>query len=178
MLLKSRAISVLILALWVTGCASVSLRQGRQHLAREEYPQALTALKNALGEDTDNPEIHRDLGIAYYETGELDQALVELTTAKQDLEKDSLVIFYLGLTYEKLGKYDKAIEEYSNYVRLARFRRMRRKIQERVDQLIRQQADQWAKDRMELEKEIKTESIPENTVAVTYFKPFGISKEL
>lgn len=173
-----RLISVFALALWIAGCASVSLRQGRWHLSREEYPQALEALKRALTGTPDNPEIHRDLGIVYYETGEFDQALEELTTAKQGLEKDGNVIFYLGLTCEQLGEYDRAIEEYSNYVRLARFRKMRRKIQQRVEQLTQQQARQWAKERMELEKDIDLASIPDNTIAVTYFKPIGISEEL
>ena len=173
-----KLISLFMLVLWMTGCASVSLRQGRWHLSREEYPQALEALKLALSEAPDNPEIHRDLGIVYYKTGEFEQALEELTAAKKGLEKDGNLIFYLGMTYEQLGEYDKAIEEYTNYVQLARFRKMRRKIQQRVEQLTQQQAHEWAKERIELESKIDLASIPDNTIAVTYFKPIGISEEL
>jgi len=171
-------ISILMLILWMAGCASVSLRQGRRHLDREEYPQALEVLTLAFSEDPDNYEIRRDLGIAYYGSGAFDKALVELATAKQGLEKDGKVMFYLGLTYENLKEYDKAIQEYSNYVQVARFRGIRRKIQRRIDQLSQKWARQWAEERMKLAADIDSASVQDNVIAVTDFKPFGMSKEL
>lgn len=178
MITTPRTIIIFILILFMFGCASASLRQGRSYLAKEKYPQALEALTNALNEDPDNPEIHRDLGIAYYKTDQYEQALDELEKAKQGLGKDDRLIFYIGLTYEKLKLYDKAIEEYANYTQLGRFSRIKRKIQQRVQWLIQQQAAQWAKSRMEVEKGIDPASIPDNTVAVTYFKPFSVPEEL
>jgi len=173
-----RKLGVFSLALLIIGCGPVSLRQGRRYLSKGEYAQALEALTDALNEDPTNPKIHRDLGIAYYKNGQYEQAIDELKKAKQRLKKDSHVVFYLGLTYEQLELYDEAIAEYANYTQLRRFSRMRRQIQQRIQWLIRQQADQWAKERMKMEKEIDVASIPDNTIAVTYFKPFQVSKDL
>jgi len=173
-----KLVSILALVLWSVGCASVSLRQGRGYLDRGKCPEALEALTRALGEDPDNPEIHRDLGIAHYGLGEFDKALEELEKAKQDLAKDGKVMFYLGLTYENLEEYNKAIEEYSNYVQVARFRGIRRKIQRRIDQLNQKWARQWAEERVELEADISSISVRDDVIAVTDFKPFGMSEEL
>lgn len=176
---SAEILSVFIIVLLVAGFFGPSkLRQGRKHLEREEYTRALEVLTDALNEDPDNPKIHRDLGIAYYKTGQYEQALVELNTAKEKREKDGEVIFYLGLTYERLEQYDKAIEEYSNYVKLGRFSGIKKKIQRRIQRLIQQQAVQWIQERMRIEEQIDPASIPDNTIGVTYFKPFSISKEL
>ena len=60
---RQMVIVVFVLASCIAGCASVSIRRGRWHLEREEYPQALAALKSALGEDPDNPvPAHADEG--------------------------------------------------------------------------------------------------------------------
>jgi tetratricopeptide (TPR) repeat protein len=171
-------LGILILALLVVGFGPSSLKQGRKHLEREEYTQALEVLTDALNEDPDNPKIHRDLGIAYYKTDQYEQALAELNKAKEELEKDGEVIFYLGLTYERLGQYDEAIEAYSNYVRIGRFKSIKQKIEKRIQWLIQQQAAQWIKERMEIEEKIEPASIPDNSVGVTYFKPFSVSEKL
>jgi len=178
MVRTARIISILLLALLVAGFGPSSHKQGRKHLENGDYTRALEALTNALNEFPDNPKIHRDMGIAYYKIEQYEQALAELDKAKQKLEKDGNVMLYLGLTYERLKKYDKAIEEYSNYNKLGRFSRIKPTIQKRIYQLIPRQAEQWAKERMDFEKQIDVASIPENTIAVTYFKPFSISEEL
>jgi tetratricopeptide (TPR) repeat protein len=173
-----KILSIIIVALLVVGFGPSSLRRGRKYLEKGEYTRALEALTDALNEDPDNPEIHRDLSIAYYNTGQYEQALDELNKAKEKREKDAQVMFYLGLTYERLEQYDKAIEEYSNYVKLGRFNSMKKEIQRRVEWLIRQQAAQWAEQRMKIEEQINPASIPDNTIGVTYFKPFSVSNEL
>lgn len=173
-----KLLSILIVALMVVGFGPSKLRQGRRYLEKGEYTRALEVLTDAINEDPDNPEIHRDLGIAYYNTKQYEQALNELNKAKEKREKDADVMFYLGLTYERLEKYDKAIEEYGNYVKLGRFNHMKQEIKRRVEWLIRQQAAQWANERMEIEGQINPATIPDNTIGVTYFKPFSVSKEL
>lgn len=173
-----KTLSILVLVLSVVGFGSSRSKQGRRHLERGEYAQALEALTDALNEDPDNPKIHRDLGLAYYRTRQYEQALLELNKAKEGLEKDGSVMFHLGLGYERLEQYDKAIEEYSNYVKLGRFSGIKKMIQRRIQWLIQQQAEQWAKERMEMEAQLDVASIPDNTIGVTYFKPFSISSEL
>ena len=175
----AKILSIPLLALLVMGWFGPSnYRQGKRHLERGEYVQALEALTNALNEDPDNAKIHRDLGTAYYRTEQYQQALTELDQAKEKLKKDGQVMFFLGMTHERLEQYDKAIEAYSNYSKLGRFSSLKREIQRRIQWLIQKQAAQWVKERMEMEKRINPASIPDNTIAVTYFKPFGVSEEL
>ena len=169
---------ILILVLLFVGFGPSKHRQGRKHLEREEYTKALAVLTDALNEEPENPEIHRDIGIAYYKTEQYEPALEELNKAKEKLDKDGQVMFFLGLTYERMEQYDKAIEEYSNYVKLGRFSGIKKKLEQRVQWLIQQQADQWIKERMKLEEQIDVASIPDNTVGVTYFKPFSVPAEL
>ena len=173
-----KALGILALALLLLGFGPSNLRQGRTYLERGQYARALEKLTDAVNEDPDNPGIHRDLGQAYYETGQYEQALEELNKAKSKLDKDGKLIFYLGMTYERLEQYDKAVAAYSDYVKLGRFSKIKKKIRRRIQWLIRQQTQKWAKERMKMEKTIDPASIPPNTIAVTYFKPFSISKEL
>ena len=175
----AKILSISLLVLSVVGWFGPSnYKQGKRHLERGEYVKALEALTNALNEDPDNAKIHRELGIAYYRTEQYQQALTELEQAKEKLEKDGKVMFYLGMTHERLEQYDKAIEAYSNYSKLGRFSSLKREIQRRIQWLIQKQAAQWVKGRMDMEKNINPASIPDNTIAVTYFKPFGVSAEL
>lgn len=170
-----KIISIFILSIFMIGCITTgSLRQGRKLLSEGAYDRATEVLINALVKEPDNPEIYRDLGIAYYKLGQYNQALDKLEKAKQGMAKDSRLIFYLGLVYEKLEKYDKAIEEYSNYTRLSPLSRFRRKIKERLPWLIRQEADRWARARLKDEGNLPVQDIPDTTVAVTYFKPLTV----
>jgi len=178
MLKAVKIISILVLAISIMAFGPSKHKQGRKHLENGDYTRALEALTDALNESPDKPEIHRDIGITYYKTRQYEQALSELDKAKQKLDKDGNVMFYLGLTYERLKQYDKAIEEYSNYVNLGRFDGIKETIQKRIYQLIPKQAEQWAKERMEFEQQIDAASIPDNSIAVTYFKPFSVSEEL
>ncbi|MBD3183740.1 tetratricopeptide repeat protein [Candidatus Poribacteria bacterium] len=175
---KLNLTGVLIVIIFLIGCTPKSLRQGNSYIENGEYPQALEVLTDALNNNPDNPKIHRSLGIAYYKTGQYEQALDEFEKAKQKLDDDGIIMFYSGLSFEQLAQYDRAIEEYSNYVRLGRFSSIRSKLRQRVQQLIPKQAAQWAKDRMKTEKEINPVDIPDNSIAVAYFKPLNISEEL
>lgn len=176
----AKILSIFIISLLAMGFifGPSNLKRGRKHLENGEYSQALAVLTDALNEDPDNPEIHRDLGIAYYRTKQYEQALMELNKAKEGLKKDGQVIFYLGMTYERIEQYDKAIEEYSNYVKLGRFSSIKKKIQQRAQWLVQKQMEQWAKNRMMIEQGIDPAEIPPNTIGITYFKPFSVSEEL
>jgi len=173
-----KTLSIIIAAFLTVGFGPSSLRQGRKYLEKGEYVRALEKLTDALNEDPENPEIHRDLGIAYYKTGQYEQALGELSTAKEKLKKDGQTIFHLGLTYERLEQYDKAIAEYGNYTKLGRFNNIKREMQQRALWLIEQQTIRWAKERMAIEEQITSGDIPANTVAVAYFMPISVSEKL
>lgn len=173
-----KTIIIVIIIIFTAGCSSTSLRQGRYYMAKEEYDNAIKSFKIALDNDPDNPRIQRDTGIAYYKAREYLKASSELEKAKKKLDEDGLLMFYLGLTYERLGQYEKAIQEYSGYTRLGPFNTIKKKLNQRIYLLSRQQASQWAIKRMLTEREINPAEIPNNTIAVTYFKPINVSEEL
>ena len=160
------------------GCGATRLNEGRDYLERKDYIRALEALTDALNTQPNNPQIHRDLGMAYYGARQYQQAQSELVKARESLPRDSRTIFYLGLTYERLEQYDKAVEAYSDYVNLSRFSVFRRAMQERVTFLTRLAANQWAQQRLQDERNIEVSAIPTNSLAVTYFQPFGVSEKL
>ena len=78
-----RTLGILIIALLVMGFGPSSYKQGRKYLKQEDYPKALEMLTDALNQDPENPKIHRDLGIAYYKSGQHEQAVDELNIAKE-----------------------------------------------------------------------------------------------
>ena len=90
---------ILILALLFLCFGPSKYKQGRNYLERGEYTQALAVLTDALNEEPENPEVHRDIGIAYYKTEQYEPALEELNKAKEKLDKDGQVMFYLGAAY-------------------------------------------------------------------------------
>jgi tetratricopeptide (TPR) repeat protein len=167
-----------ILAIFIVGCGVSNQELGRSYLSDNDYEKALEVLTKAVKDDPNNSKVHKELGITYYKLGQYDKALSELKIAKPKLSKDSNVMLYLGLTYERMEQYDNATKEYSGYAKMIHLRRMRKLIQQRSQALTQKQAEQWAKERIRIEGVIDAGVFPENSIAVTYFKPIGISEDI
>jgi tetratricopeptide (TPR) repeat protein len=171
-------IIIFISVIFIVGCGVSNQELGKSYLSDNNYKKALEVLTKAVKDDPNNPKAHKELGITYYKLGQYDKALDELKTAKSKLNKDSNVMLYLGLTYERMEQYDNAIKEYSGYAKMVHLRRMRKLIQQKAQALTQKQAEQWAKERIRIENVIDAGAFPENTVAVTYFKPIGVSENV
>ena len=126
----------------------------------------------------DDAKTLRERGITSYKEQQYDVALTNLKSAKSKKPSDGKTIFYLGLTYEAKEMFPQAIEEYKSYTELSRLSRMRKKIQDRVTWLTRQAIQQAARISLTQEVDLDVESIPQNTIAVMYFKNLGNNREL
>ncbi|RMI14523.1 MAG: tetratricopeptide repeat protein [Calditrichaeota bacterium] len=171
---------VLCLAGWavLAGCASGFYQQGKTHLEAEEYSEAVGAFLQALQEDPENSDAWRDLGIAYFRQGSLDKALRALEKAHALNSRDGRTVFYLGAVYEVQEDYDRAIEYYRQYIHLGRFSSMRKTLEARLELLTRKKIEAEIRAALAQEQYLNPDSIPENSLAVLYFRNLGENRDL
>jgi len=115
-----KILGTLTAILFLTNCATVSkkneeraqmqMQLGIGYLQSQKYPEALTAIQEALKLNNQDYQIHNNLGLAYYGLSKWQKAKYHFEVAIQ-LKKD----FPQGLnnlcsTYNQLGEYEKAIE--------------------------------------------------------------------
>jgi len=161
---------ILITILFLAGCAATRYDEGLSQLDKKNYNAAIEAFEAALQEAPDNAKIKRDLGYAYYKLNQLDKATSMLEEAQKQMPNDGRTAFYLGLAYEAQNKYDEAIRAYRNYMATSKFSRIRRQIRDRIKILIEKRMTELARQALANEANIDVAEIPENTVAVMYFK--------
>jgi len=122
------------------GCASTHYSRGHKALAQAQYEQALTELRSAIVEDYRNTDAIRDIGIALHHKGKsaIAQKFIRLSLSRNP--RDFLSQYYLGLTWEALGQYQKAIESYRHYTEISPFNKLRRVVEDRMLVLLQKQA--------------------------------------
>src|SRR5712691_863331 len=87
------------------------LERGDRYFKQTQYREAILEYRNALRIEGTNPHATRQLGLAYYQTGELSQAFRYLLKA-QELEPDNLdVRLKLGTIYLLGGRSEEAASE-------------------------------------------------------------------
>jgi Flp pilus assembly protein TadD len=59
---------------------------------------------------------HRNLGVAFYKTGMLDEAMREFRRVAELRETDSSSHFYIGLALSRQGKWEEAVSAFSECV--------------------------------------------------------------
>jgi tetratricopeptide (TPR) repeat protein len=143
------------------------------------YSQAIAKFKQVLQTEPDNNETHRDLGIAYYKSNEMTNAITSLEKSFALKNDDGLTIFYLGLTYESLPDYDKALNYYKKYINLGFFSGdIQNIIEGRIQWIANKKIENEIKAALLKESKIKPDTIKNNTIAVLYFQNIGSNKEL
>lgn len=93
--------------------ADAYLQIGSAHLAKGNYPMALTNLLEAVRLDPTNPVGRNNLGLAYFVRGRYDLAEAQLKEAVSLNSNYTDARNNLGRTYTELKKFDKAIEQLS-----------------------------------------------------------------
>jgi tetratricopeptide (TPR) repeat protein len=158
-------------------CAGSLSDQGRSSLSEQNYEKAVILFKQAIQADEKNKDAWRGLGIAQYKLNQFTDAEVSLLKA-YNLVKDGETIFYLGLVYESLEEYDKAINYYKEYSTISVDNDIAQMIEGRITFISRKKMEQEVKFAIDNEDKISKEPVPENTVAVLYFQNLGDKKEL
>lgn len=163
---------------FIVGCAPSYYSQGKRSLEQEDYDAAIQAFEKALKENPDDVRTIRELGIVYYRKLDFDKAIPTLLKAFIQDSTDGRTLFYLGTAYEIIHEYSHAIDIYRRYVDVSHLEDIRGSIEARLVLLIRKQMEEEAKAVLAQEEAMDVASIPDNTVAVLYFKNMGTQQDL
>lgn len=169
---------VLLILFLTTGCSSYQYWEGKHLMESQKYKRAIPKFLIAESKAPDNPKIHRDLGITYYQVAKYQEALKKLLTAKQLNSRDGLTIFYLGQTYEALGQLDKALGEYTQSSKIRSLSRAGLMIKKRIREILLKKISNDVKKAVTQENNLALADIPENSLAVLYFKNINHWKRL
>ncbi|TET93595.1 MAG: tetratricopeptide repeat protein [Candidatus Zixiibacteriota bacterium] len=172
-----RAMIWLLLAVLVAGCSQSLYMQGRKYLDKGEYDPAIEAFYKEIAANPTSAEAWRELGVTYYEKGDLTKAEDALKQANQ-IQPDARIHLYLGLIYEKQEDLRKAINAYTTSLSLQPKGKMASMTRAHLDRLISKKLEADASAAVENESIIDTDTIPENTIAVANFDGSYLSPEL
>lgn len=92
---------------------------GYANYHKGDYPAAISALKEALASNPQNPQAYFLLGETYQALGRSDLAVVEYRQAIALNSEYSSAHYQLGLAYMKLGKKEKAAEAFREVLRIS-----------------------------------------------------------
>lgn len=167
---KSFQIGLVFIMAWLFSCASYTYWDGKALMNQKEYVSAIKKFLQAERESPTDYRIKREFGIALFELKNYDRAILKLKEAKKLKPDDGLTILYMGMSYESLKLLDEALAEYSQVSKLNRFSSARGRIQERIKQVMQQKISTEIRQAIENEQNLKVADIPENTIAILYFK--------
>ncbi len=103
-----RRASILIVAMAVLGAGDrlvIQEERGNRAYRDGRYAESIERYRSALAEDTEAPRLHYNLGTAYLEVGDLEDARAELEQAleAQDAELRFRAFYNLGNAHARLG---------------------------------------------------------------------------
>lgn len=172
------SISITSALLLFLGCASTHYSRGHKALEQAQYERALAELRSAIVEDYRNTDAIRDIGIALHHKGKsaIAQKFIRLSLSRNP--GDFLAQYYLGLTWEALGQYEKAMDSYRHYTEISPFNKLRRVVENRMLVLLQKQMADQTKAMLQMEQNIQVSAIPDQSVAVLYFVNSSGNQEL
>lgn len=167
-----------VLAVFSFSCSSYKYWEGKQLLDAQNYDSAIIKLLVAESRHPDDFRPKRDLGRAYFHKNDLNQALKKLLEARRLKQNDALTAFYLGQTYEALSQFDNALAEYTRCSRVKQFQSVTPALQERIHRLLRQKISAEIQTAVDAENMLDLAEVPENSMAVLYYKNINQWKQL
>ncbi len=176
MRIRSYALLALI-GLLAIGCSQSLYMQGRRHLQAERYNPAIDAFYQEIATNPTSARAWRELGVAYYEIGELGKAEEALKQASS-IKPDARTHLHLGLLFEKQEDYGKAIDAYAAALSLRPKGNTALATRAHLDRLISRRIETEVSWALENESAIDADTIPENAVAVANFDGSRLPPEL
>ena len=170
-------IALTIIVSGLAACGDAHFRKGRSALGRGDYPRAIDELSQAALRAPRDAERFRELGVAYFQTRQLEQAVAALERARKLQPNDGRTLFYLGMCHEQKGDFAAALAVYGEYQRRSLFDSMNRQLQARISRLSLQLARQEVQQALRLEKARTPAPVQTNTVAVLYFRNVSERRE-
>ncbi len=170
---------LLFIIQFLTGCSITLYDEALNYADNGNYDQAIAKFKQALIAEPQNPDIQRELGIAFYKSKDFANAISSLNNALQLNSNDGTSIFYLGLSYESVPDYDNALKYYKNYIIGGYSSGNNVEIIEgRIQWIANKKIEEDVKKALLVENEIKADTIQANSLAVLYFQNIGNNKAL
>lgn len=162
-----RCLYLLALAALLGGCAATDPRPGDPFLRGGDLEHAISSyVEDELTRPKD-PEVKRNLGVAYFRAGRHAQAEVKLLQARALAPADLHVVFFLAENYEALGNTRLALDSYLTY--LAKGGKNTAAVRVRIEDLIRQEAIRDARRAIAQEDSVSAVELPENALVVPEF---------
>jgi tetratricopeptide (TPR) repeat protein len=161
-------LSCVVLMLVVIGCSSGPYSQGQRLVDEGRYDQAIDLFYNQIRANPKDAGAWRELGVAFYEKGDLTKAEDALKQAN-NIRPDSRTHLYLGLIYEKSQDYGRAIDAYRAALSLGPNSKTKTMLQAHLDLLTRKKIQQEVSRALAAESDINVDTIPNNTIAVVDF---------
>jgi len=170
-------IALVILLVFLVGCSAGFYGKGRKLTEQGQYDQAIAAFYEEIARYPQRADAWRELGVAYYEKGDLIKAEDALKQASA-INPDGRTSLYLGLVYEKQEMTDQAIAAYGAAISLDPGGKTTSLIRVHLDRLVAQGMRAEVNQALQGEASISVEQIPDNTVAVVTFDDSNLSSEL
>jgi hypothetical protein len=95
------------LLLFLSGCGGPA--KANLKLDQKKYGEAIPLYQSYLKENPDSPEARRNLGLAYFKSGEQDKAAEEFKKVLRAEPGDPGAVLYLGLVYLGWGDIDESL---------------------------------------------------------------------
>lgn len=152
------------------GCATYSYWEAKSLVRQRSYRSAIEKFLAAERLSPNDYRIKRDLGIVYYELKNYAPAITKLREANTLNPNDGMTILYLGLSYEAQRSFDKALDAYKRITHLNKFSSIRKRIQDRMNALMKLKITADLRKAIEDEQKLMVQDIPENSIAILYFK--------
>ena len=166
-----------LLLIMLVGCSASFYGKGRKLTEQGQYDQAIEAFYQQIAHYPQQAEAWRELGVAFYEKGDLIKAEDALKQAN-GIQPDARTNLYLGLIYERQEMLDQAIAAYGTALSFDPGGKTGNLIRAHLDQLIAKQMRGEIDQALQNEEAIDVAQIPENTVAVVDFDGTHLSPEM
>lgn len=111
--MKRFSILIFCVIFFSVGCFSQNLKKAKTYYQKGEYELALPLFKKEYNKNKKNVSINHWLGVCYFETGKLDDAIkyLEFAHSKEVLSSS----YYLAQIYFKKFDFEKAVNMYSQH---------------------------------------------------------------
>jgi len=158
------------------GCAPAPLPRGDALLGTGDYADAVRSLRAETARNPEDARAKRNLGVAYFQTGDFEHAAETLDDAQTLAPEDPLVAYFRGRTAEAAGDRPRAVEAYNRYIELTGERPP--ELLTRLRTLARAQAEEDVRRAIQAETSLGSKALPENTVAVPGYAEGGGNPDL
>jgi tetratricopeptide (TPR) repeat protein len=168
---------LLVIIFCLSACGDAHFRNGQRALGRGDYSRAINELSQAALSAPRDYKRFRELGVACFQTRQLERAISALERARKLQPNDGRTLFFLGMCHEQQGNYAEAIAVYGEYRKHSFFDAMNLQLQVRISRLSLKLAELEVQQALQMEKARTPAPVHSNTVAVLYFRNVSERRE-